>query len=467
MSDEHQEPSVDGRPPGPPPLPADWFKMSGEEKYNYLSAAWASTEGKPFISSETEACYQRRARRWLDVVALKKPDRVPAYFLNGEYALAYGGCRPADRFYDQQKAAEAVYKFHQDFDCIYSAIGMPSSGKALDLLGFQLARWPGSRSTPYPENMQFQYVEKEYMQDEAYDELIADPTGYALFQYVPRICNGLNGLAMGLNPYSLCELGGVMPFLMSLAKGPLRLAFDRLLQAADQTFEDMMAFLPVGHRIQSQLGAPTIYGGSSKAPFDILGDTMRGTQNMMLDMFRRPDKVAAACEALISTSIKMAVQSAMFLRIPFVTLWLHKGADGFMSNAQFEKFYWPSLKSALLGMIDAGVVPLLFVQGSYNQRLDTIASSGLPAGKTIWLFDRTDMQMVKEKLGGMACFGGNVPASLFSTGTAEMMEDYCKNVMASVGADGGFFLSPGAAINEAKPENVQAYFDSVKKFGNY
>jgi uroporphyrinogen-III decarboxylase len=113
-------------------------------------------------------------------------------------------------------------------------------------------------------------------------------------------------------------------------------------------------------------------------------------------------------------------------------------------------------------MINAGVIPLLFVQGSYNQRLDTIASSGLPAGKTIWLFDKTDMKMAKEKLGGFACIGGNVPSSLFSTGTPEMMEDYCKKLMESVGEDGGFFLSPGAAISQAKPENVRAYFDSVK-----
>ena len=258
-----------------------------------------------------------------------------------------------------------------------------------------------------------------------------------------------------------------MPLLMSLAKGPLRQAFDTLLQAADQTFEDMMSFLPVGHRIQSELGAPNTYGGSSKAPFDILGDTMRGTQGIMLDIYRRPDKVAAACQALIPASIKMAVQSAIFARIPFVSLWLHKGSDGFMSNQQFEKFYWPSLKAALLGMINAGVIPLLFVQGSYTQRLDIIAAAGLPAGKTIWLFDKTDMNAAKEKLGGIACFGGNVPSSLFSTGTPEMMEEYCKKLIETAGSNGGFFLSPGAAIDQAKPKNLRKFLDSVKKFGRY
>ena len=167
--------------------------MSGIEKYAHLSTAWASTEGKSFKSPEIETAYRRRAQRWLDVVALKKPDQVPAYFLNGEYALNYGGCKPADRFYDQKKAAEATYKFHQDFDCSYAAIGMPASGRALDLLGFQPARWPGSRLTSFSENMQFQYLEKEYMSAEDYDELIADPEGYVMYKYVPRVCDGLKG----------------------------------------------------------------------------------------------------------------------------------------------------------------------------------------------------------------------------------------------------------------------------------
>lgn len=465
MSDQHPKPSAGGKSFGPPPLPANWCGMSGDEKYDYLSTAWASTEGKSFASAEIEEAYRRRAQRWLDVVALRKPDRVPDCFLSGEYAFKYGGCKPSDRFYNHEKAADAVYAFHREFGCSYTVMGMPASGKALDLLGFQLALWPGSGLTSYSEDMQFQYVEKEYMPVEDYDALIADPEGYALYNYVPRICEGLKSLALGLNPYKLCELGGVMPTLMPLAKGPLRQALDTLLQAADQNFEDMRSFLPVGFKIQYAFGAPNTYGGSSKAPFDILGDTMRGTQAIMLDMYRRPDKVAAACEALIPASIKMAVSSAMFTRTPFVTLYLHKGSDGFMSNDQFERFYWPSLKAVLSGLMDAGVIPLLFVQGSYGQRLDIIAASDLPPGKTIWLFDRTDMEAVKNKIGGFACFGGNVPSSLFSVGSPDEMTAYCKRLIRSVGTDGGFFLSPGAAIDQAKPENVHAFLDCAKSFG--
>jgi hypothetical protein len=61
----------------------------------------------------------------------------------------------------------------------------------------------------------------------------------------------------------------------------------------------------------------------------------------------------------------------------------------------------------------AGVTPEeAMFEGWYNHRLDVIAESGIPAGKTIWMFDQTDMRAVKKKFGSWACFGGNVPVSL-------------------------------------------------------
>jgi len=50
---------------------------------------------------------------------------------------------------------------------------------------------------------------------------------------------------------------------------------------------------------------------------------------------------------------------------PIVFIPLHKGADGFMSNPQFEKFYWKSLKAVMRGLAENGAIPCLFVDGGY------------------------------------------------------------------------------------------------------
>ena len=64
------------------------------------------------------------------------------------------------------------------------------------------------------------------------------------------------------------------------------------------------------------------------------------------------------------------------------------------------------------------------------------------------MFDTTDMEAVKKTLGGKQCFGGNVPGSLFRTGSPPG-EEYVKNLMEKVGQDGGFILSTGTVIDKA------------------
>ena len=170
----------------------------------------------------------------------------------------------------------------------------------------------------------------------------------------------------------------------------------------------------------AKYGLPAFIGGACKAPFDTLGDTMRGTRAIMLDKFRQPKKVLAAMERLVPLAIASGVRGVTGSKNPFVFIPLHKGADGFMSDKDFKTFYWPQLKAVIIGLVNEGCVPFLFVEGGYNQRIDVIAGDpDIPAGSTLWIFDKTDMNEVKQLWGGWACFGGNVPASLLSTGTAE------------------------------------------------
>ena len=111
------------------------------------------------------------------------------------------------------------------------------------------------------------------------------------------------------------------------------------------------------------LGLPNAIGSYTKAPFDTLGDPMRGTRGIMLDMYRQPDKLLSALDRLVPIATEMGVSGATAGDNPFVFIPLHKGADGFISDKDFKKFYWPTLKAVLLGLIEAGTIPYLFVEG--------------------------------------------------------------------------------------------------------
>jgi uroporphyrinogen-III decarboxylase len=116
-------------------------------------------------------------------------------------------------------------------------------------------------------------------------------------------------------------------------------------------------------------------------------------------------------------------------------------------------------------VVEAGCVPLLFAEGSYNRRLEVIAD--LPKGSVIWWFDRTDMTRAKEVVGGVACISGNVPTSLLCTGTPQEVKAYCRNLIEVCGRGGGYILNGGASVHKADPENLHAMMAAAKEYGVY
>jgi uroporphyrinogen-III decarboxylase len=435
---------------------------TSEAKLQQRLDAWLSVEDKAFESAEIARRYQERVRRFLDVVRLKVPDRVPTVMMPGGFVATYGGISPADTFYDADKAARATLKYLEDFRPEYLLVGseMPM-GKVFDILGYKLYRWPGGN---LPDNLPFQFVEGEYMPASDYDELIRNPEGYALRRYYPRIFENLKALAGFPSLFEPTEIVGIAKLLIPLVSPQFQELLARVAEAVKHVRAGIETAMENGRRNLGRFGAPSLTGGLSFAPFDLLADSMRGTHGALTDMHRRPDKLLAACDALVDASVLMGTSGGL-PGGPFVGIPLHKGADAFMSEEQFAKFYWPSFKAQLEGIIEAGMIPLPFVEGSYNNgRLDIIAESGLPPGRSVWMFDQTDLRAAKEKLSDIACIGGNVPSSLFATGTPQQMEDYCRELIDDVGSGGGFFLAPGAVVDNARPENVHAFLNSGEKF---
>jgi uroporphyrinogen-III decarboxylase len=439
---------------------------SSDDKQRIRMAAWQALDGRKFETPAVAELYRQRTKRFADIVSLKQPDRVPSLMMAAGIVTRYAGISFADTFYDSEKSAAAALKFVEEFGPEYVLMmGGAASGRAYDLLGYHAYKWPGSS---LPDDMPFQYVEGEYMPAEDYDALTNNPEGYMLRTYLPRVCSHLQGLSMVPSLFTPVEMLGVGMWLGGLSAPPVQEALSRLSQAIDHISGSTAVAMRASAEVVGRYGCPSLMGGITKAPFDIVADTLRGTRAALTDLYRRPEKVLAASEALIPSAIHMGVGSGRPSAPPFVFMPLHKGAAGFMSLKHFEKFYWPSFKRLLEGVIAAGMVPLPFVEGTFDEpRLELIAGSGLPAGRTAWLFDRSDLRLVKKHFSGFACFGGNVPASLFRAGTPAEMEDHCKRLLDDIAPGGGFFLAPGAPVDEADPAVVRAFMASAEKYGAY
>jgi uroporphyrinogen-III decarboxylase len=337
---------------------------------------------------------------------------------------------------------------------------MVPSARAAEIIDNLNIKWPGHGLPDHASMPQF--VEGEYMKADEYDIFLEDVTDYCLRYYLPRSVGALAPFSHF--PPTPFILGMAARFLMPAVMPEVRKAYQAIIDYGEETAKWMGPIMQFD-REATEAGYPSMFGGQSHAPFDILADTMRGTKGIILDMYRQPEKLLAAIEKVTPMNIAVGIDGANMSGRPIVFFALHKGDDTFMSSAQYEKFYWPTFRKVILGLIDEGLVPLLFAEGRYDNRLEIIKD--LPRGKVIWHFDRTDMFRAKKILGDNACIAGNVPASLLCTGTPKAVKEYCRKLIEVCGEGGGFILTGGASIDKGDPDNLRAMTEAVMEYGAY
>ena len=262
----------------------------------------------------------------------------------------------------------------------------------LELIGARQIKWPGGGVGA---NQPFQYVEDEYMLQGEYDEMLVDPTVFAVKKLLPRVARSLApfsamaadtppGLLLLTNCYALPGFfGGLLsdPGMVSMLESLLVLAKDR------EESQQAMAHY-VGE--MTRLGFPIPYLVANIIAFDCINDMLRGLRGSMLDMYQVPDKLLAAVEMFIPWTVAQTVWMAKQTGSEGVFLALHRGAAGFMSDEQFSKFCWPGLKAMIIGLLDAGITPIPFFEGDYTPRLKYLQE--LPPGRVLGHFDKVDRQ---------------------------------------------------------------------------
>jgi len=432
-----------------------------EQKQEERFSEWLSGEGIPFIDASRQEAYRERATLIKDAIQLRKaPSRIPVCPSAGFFPNEYAGITMYEAMYDYEALGNAWECYHQDFEPdAYNGPATIVPGKVLDILDLKLYQWPGHG---LGKEREYQFVEGEYMKAEEYQDLIDDPTCFFLTAYFPRIFGSLKPFeAFPLLP-PVNEIPVIPPTVMPFGTTAMQGAFQSLEKAGEEALRWRAAVGQIGGKIMGR-GFPSFTGGFTKAPFDVIGDSLRGTTGVMLDIFRHPDELKEACERLVPMMIKSGAAACRANKhiMPFIPL--HKGADNFMSDDMFRTFYWPTLRKVIIGLINEGMVPLLFAEGSYNDRLEVITD--IPRGKVVWWFDSTDMKRAKETVGQVACLAGNMPMDLLCTGTPDQVRGYCRKLIDTVGTDGGFIFSTGAGMQGSKTANVEAMMKAVKELG--
>jgi len=443
--------------------PDNWSGLTWQEKRDERFKCWLATaDNIKFKSTEAKKLYQERISRFIKAIKMEVPDRVPVILPTGFFPAYYAGISFHDMMYDIEATRGAWLKFMNDFGDMdtFTGPGLVMQGKVMEALDVKVQKWPGHGIAE--DAFYYQFVEDEYMKADEYDQYMNDPADYAIRVQLPRT-TGLFKPFERMMP--LRALGQGMSWVAMFTDPEMRKLFQTLMDVAPEFEKWQKAIFEIMQIIQAE-GYPHFGGGGfSGAPFDILADVMRGTRGIVMDMYRQPEKILEAIEYQLPRMIEQTIQMADMADCPIVMMPLHKGDDRFMSDAQFEKFYWPTFKKLLLAMIEEGIVPFPFAEGAFNRRLGPI--SDMPKSGVVWYFDQTDMKEAKKTVGKVSCIAGNTPTSLLITGTPEQVTANCRQLIEDCAPGGGYILTGGAHIDKGKIENLRAMMNAAKEYGVY
>ena len=413
------------------------------------------------MEKTAEELFKEREKRIHDAVQLKEPDRVPIVSFGGFFAAKYAGFTCKEAMYDREKAVEATLRYLQDFqpDLGENPFMFSLLGEQLESIGYNRLTWPGHG---LDDMSSYQFLEREMMSADEYDEYLYDPTDFVIRKVWPRVYDTLKPFEKLPPLQTVTDYMSVGAF-SAFADPEMQKALESMVNTGKIVQEKFDAAMTFNQKLV-ELGFPGLIGGACLAPYDYIGDILRGTKGIMLDMIRIPDKLLAMIEKVYPMMLGGGM-IAKRVGQPGVFIPLHKGLDGFMSLDQFKTFYWPTLQRLIEIFIEEDLIPMVLWEGDCESRLEVIGE--IPSGKAIYMFERTDMFKAKEVLGDVVCLYGNVPLSLLVTGTPDDVKDYCKKLIDVVGKGGGFIMAPATSLDDAKPENVKAMFDVTKEYGVY
>ena len=276
------------------------------------------------MSANNEQLYAQRLNRYVTAMRNEKPDRIPIRPFVAEFTARYAGYTCQEVTHDYEKAFAAVRRCAADFDWDAVVANMVYVWTGLtQAIGLKYYGVPG---VDVPPDTGFQYREPPeqdaFMKPDEYDRLIEDPTGFLFNVWLPRVSTEVS--AEG-EPTS-CRNN------LSFLKGGMAM------------LNYFNAFGEQNARLRSECAAVSAISGILKAPMDILADKLRGYIGLAMDLLRQPDKVLAACRALMPHLTHVALSGADPDKNVPITIWMHRGCVPFVSPDHFNNIYWPTLK---------------------------------------------------------------------------------------------------------------------------
>jgi hypothetical protein len=399
------------------------------------------------MPKDMQKLYDERLERYYKANHREKPDKVPFRPFAAEAVGAFYGLNSQDVTHNVDKGLDAIIQMCKDFDIDATVVNMVYVWTGMtESYGTRYYRVPGVNLDV---NEAFQYIEprndqEAWMRADDYDRFIADPNEFVMNVWAPRISKYF--VAPG-------EKNTWKNNLAWLKGGISMMTYFNKLNAQVE-------------RMKNECGVVSCLAGALKAPFDILADKFRGFRGISYDIRRQPDKVLKATKAVAPHMKWNAIAAADPGKKVPISHWMHRGATGFFSEDVFKKFYWPTLREVTEEIFREGHQIIFYAEGKWARNFKYFLE--LPEGSIIFHCDKDDIFEAHRVLGKKFAISGGVPNDLLAYGSPDEVRKRVKQVIETVGRDGGFILDAEAIMQQdTKRENFQAMAEACAEYGAY
>ena len=382
----------------------------------------------------TEELREERRQLFEDLYCMRVPKRVPISIrANKEYVIQYANMSLQDlTWYPHKEKIEAAADiFCNDHFADKMPFNMgptfPSFEAFLD-----------SKNMIVSETGYIQHPEVIIMQDTEYDDLIENPVDFIIDTIMPRKFPAIDTVP-GMSALS---------FAASISRA----------------VQDSAYGAAVHKRLIEKYGYFTPAAKSTTfSPFDFIADYFRGITGIFMDIRRYPEKVIAACEALVDLTVTFGRTDSP---TPMSECYMPLHMPPFMKEKDFKKFWWPCFKKAADGISKDGHGLSLFCESDWTRYLDYLQE--LPRGTRI-RFEFGDPQLVKDKIGSDAVISGFYPCSDFVSKTEKECIDEAKRLTDILAPGGGYTFDTDKILStyDGGAENYFAVLNYVYENARY
>jgi hypothetical protein len=359
-------------------------------------------------------------------IGLKQSDTLPMLpFIDVLFGSRYAGLTVAQVLKEPEKGPQAMYKALAELGPWDAVIrpGSPSEVTWVNSYPMRV-RFPGKE---LPDDYIWIFDEQEVLRVEDYEKIAENGWGaFVRGSLVPRIRDF-----------------GTEGFL------------ERVKAERERAGRDI--------RFWEERGIPVFVGVVDSHPFFKLS-LGRSLTEFVKDLYRRPDLVSRALEAMVPDVIQNIVgacDSSGIRRVMFVE---ERASASFFPAKIFYKFWLPYTERIIDALARQNIIAMMHLDTNFTPFLADFKV--LPRGKFIMELDGgTDIFKAKEVLRDHACLMGDVPAAMLATGQPSDVIAYTKKLIDVVGEGGGFILSTGCSCPpDAKPENVKAMIETGRTY---